>query len=92
MTRLHLDQAQIDRARDSARRIARSVFEQMKPFTTTTVERATLRLLGIDGVDENMVPLPNRLVSHLQEQDLLQHGADVVADKDDGALFIDFSQ
>jgi beta-lysine 5,6-aminomutase alpha subunit len=75
MTRLHLDQAQIDRARDSARRIARSVFEQMKPFTTTTVERATLRLLGIDGVDENMVPLPNRLVSHLQEQDLLQHGA-----------------
>ncbi len=75
MTLLHLDQAQIDRARDSARRIARSVFEKMKPFTTTTVERATLRLLGIDGVDENMVPLPNRLVSHLQEQGLLQHGA-----------------
>ena len=75
MTRLHLDQEQIDRARDSARRIARRVFEQTKPFTTTTVERATVRLLGVDGVDENMVPLPNRLVSHLQEHDLLQHGA-----------------
>ena len=52
MTRLHLDQEQIDRARDSARRIARRVFEQTKPFTTTTVERATVRLLGVDGVDD----------------------------------------
>ncbi|MBL8394749.1 MAG: lysine 5,6-aminomutase subunit alpha [Candidatus Accumulibacter sp.] len=78
MAQLHLDQAQIDRARNSARRIARRVFEQMNRFTTTTVERATLRLLGVDGVDENMVPLPNRLVSHLQEQKLLSHGAAAV--------------
>ena len=35
---------------------------------------ATLRLFGVDGVDENQVPLPNRLVSHLQESELLQHG------------------
>ena len=75
MTQLNLDQAQIDRARHSARRIARQVFDEMSQFTTTTVERATLRLLGIDGVDENFVPLPNRVVSHLQEQNLLQHGA-----------------
>lgn len=75
MTQLHLEQAQIDRARDSARRIARQVFDDMSQFTTTTVERATLRLLGVDGVDENFVPLPNRVVSHLQEQELLQYGA-----------------
>lgn len=75
MSQLHLDQAQIDRARDSARRIARQVFDDMAPFTTTTVERATLRLMGVDGVDENQVPLPNRVVSHLQEHHLLQHGA-----------------
>jgi len=75
MSHLKLDQAQIDRARDSARRIARQVFDQMSQFTTTTVERATLRLIGIDGVDENFVPLPNRVVSHLQEQGILQHGA-----------------
>lgn len=75
MTQLHLDQAQIDRARDSARRIAHRVYDEMNQFTTTTVERATLRLLGIDGVDENFVPLPNRVVSHLQEQKLLPHGA-----------------
>ncbi|MDO8650829.1 MAG: lysine 5,6-aminomutase subunit alpha [Undibacterium sp.] len=75
MSHLQLDQAQIDRARDSARRIARQVFDEMAQFTTTTVERATLRLLGIDGVDENFVPLPNVVVSHLQDQHLLQHGA-----------------
>jgi beta-lysine 5,6-aminomutase alpha subunit len=75
MTQLTLDQAQIDRARDSARKIAHQVFDDMSRYTTTTVERATLRLMGVDGVDENQVPLPNRLVSHLQEQGLLAHGA-----------------
>jgi len=78
MAQLTLDQAQIDRARNSASKIARRVFDDMNQFTTTTVERATLRLMGVDGVDENQVPLPNRLVSHLQERDLLQHGAAAV--------------
>ena len=63
MPQLQLDQSQIERARESARRIARRVFDDMSVFTTTTVERATLRLLGIDGVDENFVPLPNRVNS-----------------------------
>ncbi|MBT9495322.1 MAG: lysine 5,6-aminomutase subunit alpha [Paucibacter sp.] len=75
MSQLQLDTAQIDRARESARRIARSVFDEMSQFTTTTVERATLRLLGVDGVDENYVPLPNRVVDQLKAQNLLQHGA-----------------
>lgn len=75
MAHLQLDPAQIDRARASARRIARQVFDEMSAYTTTTVERATLRLLGVDGVDGNDVPLPNRVVSHLQQQNLLQHGA-----------------
>ncbi|MGE5450307.1 MAG: lysine 5,6-aminomutase subunit alpha [Acidobacteriota bacterium] len=75
MSRLTLDSTQIGRARESARRIARQVYDDMHGYTTTSVERATLRLMGVDGVDENQVPLPNRLVSHLQDQGLLQHGA-----------------
>lgn len=75
MSHLQLDPAHIDRARASAKRIARQVFDDMAAFTTTTVERATLRLLGVDGVDQNDVPLPNRVVSHLQDQHLLPHGA-----------------
>ena len=75
MSHLQLDPTQIARARASAQRIARAVFDDMSRFTTTTVERATVRLLGVDGVDENGVPLPNRLVEHMQAQGLLQHGA-----------------
>ncbi|MBI5927455.1 MAG: lysine 5,6-aminomutase subunit alpha [Aquabacterium sp.] len=75
MSHLALDQAQIDRARTAARRIAHQVYDDMHHFTTTAVERATLRLMGVDDVDDNQVPLPNRLVSHLQDQGLLQHGA-----------------
>ncbi|MDO9238327.1 MAG: lysine 5,6-aminomutase subunit alpha [Aquabacterium sp.] len=77
MSHLTLDPTQIDRARASARRVARQVYDDMSRFTTTAVERATLRLMGVDGVDDNQVPLPNRLVSHLQAQGLLQHGAAV---------------
>jgi beta-lysine 5,6-aminomutase alpha subunit len=75
MTQLTLDPAQIDRARNAARQIAHQVYDDMSRYTTTTVERATLRLMGVDGVDENQVPLPNRLVEHLQAHGLLQHGA-----------------
>ncbi|MBK9442653.1 MAG: lysine 5,6-aminomutase subunit alpha [Comamonadaceae bacterium] len=78
MMSLQLDQAQIDRARDHARRIARQVFDDMSGFTTTTVERATLRLMGVDGVDDNQVPLPNRVVEHLQQHGLLAHGAALI--------------
>ena len=75
MAQLQLDQARIARARESARRIACQVHEDSSRKTTTTVERATLRLMGIDGVDENQVPLPNRVVEHLRERGLLAHGA-----------------
>jgi len=30
--------------------------------TTVAIERATLRLIGVDGIDEEGVPLPNRVV------------------------------
>ncbi len=80
MAQLQLDPARIERARASARRIARQVFDESSAKTTVAVERATLRLMGIDGVDDNQVPLPNRVVDHLQQQGLLGQGAaDAVA-------------
>jgi beta-lysine 5,6-aminomutase alpha subunit len=78
MAHLQLDAARIASARDSARRIAQQVWQEMQPFTTTTVERASLRLMGMDGIDENQVPLPNRVVEHLQTQGLLPLGAATV--------------
>jgi beta-lysine 5,6-aminomutase alpha subunit len=78
MAHLQLDAARIASARDSARRIAQQVWQEMQPFTTTTVERASLRLMGMDGIDDNQVPLPNRVVEHLQTQGLLPLGAATV--------------
>ena len=78
MPHLNLDTARIDRARASARRIARQVHDDMARFTTTSVERATLRLMGVDGVDADQVPLPNRVVEHLRAQGLLPLGAAAV--------------
>ena len=78
MAHLQLDAARIASARASARQIAQQVWQEMQPHTTTTVERASLRLMGVDGVDDNQVPLPNRVVEHLQTQGLLPLGAAVV--------------
>lgn len=72
------DTARIERARASARRIARRVHDDMAGFTTTSVERATLRLMGVDGVDAHQVPLPNRVVDHLRARDLPPLGAAAV--------------
>ncbi|MDP1899191.1 MAG: lysine 5,6-aminomutase subunit alpha [Rubrivivax sp.] len=78
MAHLQLDAARIAGARESARKVAQQVWREMQPFTTTTVERASLRLMGVDGVDDNQVPLPNRVVEHLQAQGLLPLGAATV--------------
>ena len=78
MAHLQLDAARIASARDAARRIAQQVWREIQPYTTTTVERASLRLMGVDGVDDNQVPLPNRVVEHLRTQGLLSLGAAVV--------------
>ena len=75
LAQLQLDQEQISRARAHARTIAERIHQEMSQYTTTTVERATLRLLGLDGVNSEQVPLPNVVVEHLKEQGLLGYGA-----------------
>ncbi|MBD1372057.1 lysine 5,6-aminomutase subunit alpha [Hazenella sp. IB182357] len=72
--KLLLDQAQIDRAREAASQIAHGVDSYIKNRSTIAVERTVLRLLGIDGVDAEYVPLPNVVVEHLLEQNVLDIG------------------
>src|SRR5579884_1273285 len=62
MPHLKLDEALVDEARALAWHIVEPVLTYISAHTTVAVERATLRLLGIDGVDEEGVPLPNRVV------------------------------
>lgn len=62
MPHLKLDQSLVDEARVLARHIVEPIIGYTGSHTTVAVERTTLRLIGVDGVDEEGVPLPNRVV------------------------------
>jgi beta-lysine 5,6-aminomutase alpha subunit len=73
--KLRIDSEKIDRARQAARDIADSVDRFIASRTTVAVERTVLRLMGIDGVDAEGVPLPNVVVDHLLAKEKLSSGA-----------------
>ncbi|MBQ1638009.1 MAG: lysine 5,6-aminomutase subunit alpha, partial [Bacteroidales bacterium] len=73
-SKLGLDQRKVDRARQLARTIAEDVQSFADGYTTVAVERTICRLLGIDGVDENQVPLPNVVVDSLKDAGVLGQG------------------
>jgi len=75
MPYLNLEAGLIEKARQSARSIAKQVHAEVSKYTTTTVERAALRLMGVDGVNEDGIPLPNLLADHLMENKMLNKGA-----------------
>ena len=74
-SKLNLNTELVDKARASARRIAEDTQDFIELHTTVTVERTVCRLLGIDGVNELEVPLPNVVVDHLVDKGLLAGGA-----------------
>ena len=73
--KLRLDPQLIDRARRAAAEIAADVDRFIADRTTVAVERTVLRLMGIDGVDAEGVPLPNVLVDRIRELGGLGIGA-----------------
>lgn len=74
MSKLGLDFEQVARGRELAGQIAQGVQDFADDYTTVTVERTISRLLGIDGVDENQVPLPNVVIDDLKSRGVLSHG------------------
>ncbi|MDR1055013.1 MAG: lysine 5,6-aminomutase subunit alpha [Prevotellaceae bacterium] len=75
MSKLGLDFKQVEYARKLSANIAAGVQDFASNYTTVAVERTICRLLGIDGVDENQVPLPNVVVDDLKDKGILSHGA-----------------
>jgi beta-lysine 5,6-aminomutase alpha subunit len=75
MAHIQLDQEQIKRVKEYAQKVADEINTMIYHYSTVSVERAVLRLYGVDGVDENDTPLPNRLVDMLQEESLLDSGS-----------------
>src|SRR5262245_17934117 len=76
-SKLGLSADTIANCRRLARQVADGVRRETEPFTTVSTERTVLRLLGVDGVDAEEVPVPNRLVEVLQACGKLGRGAAV---------------
>ena len=67
MAKLDLDWGLVKEARESAKKIAADAQVFIDAHSTVTVERTICRLLGIDGVDEFGVPLPNVVVDFIKD-------------------------
>ena len=74
-SKVGIDFSKVEYARSIAGEIAGNVQTFVEQYTTVAVERTLCRLIGIDGVDGNAVPLPNVLVDHLKDRNVLGHGA-----------------
>lgn len=73
-SKLGLDFGKVAHAREAAGRIAAGVQEFADGYTTVAVERTLCRLMGIDGVDADDVPLPNVVVDGLKSKGVLGEG------------------
>ncbi len=67
---LRIDREAVARARRLASGIVDPIAEFIARHSTVSVERAVARLCGVDGVDGDGVPLPNRLVDALPRREL----------------------
>lgn len=74
-SKLGLDFKKVEHAKSLAKDIANEVQAFVESKTTVAVERTLCRLMGIDGVDENQVPLPNVIVDDLKSKGVLGEGA-----------------
>ena len=73
-SKVGLDFNEVEHARSVARNIAGQVQDFVEDYTTVAVERTLCRFLGIDGVDDNEVPMPNVVVEELKSKGVLGEG------------------
>ncbi|HEY6297815.1 MAG TPA: lysine 5,6-aminomutase subunit alpha, partial [Streptosporangiaceae bacterium] len=73
-SKLDLDPALVRQARELAAAAGQPVVELARTHTTVSVERAVLRLAGLEGADEDGMPWVNRLADAVRESVGLEHG------------------
>jgi beta-lysine 5,6-aminomutase alpha subunit len=72
---LRVDEKLVARAREAAHRITGEVQSFIDQHTTTSTERAVVRLLGVEGKGPDDVPLPNLVIENIQDGGGLEKGA-----------------
>jgi len=74
VSRLQLDPVVVRKARALARRAGGPVVRLARTHTTVSVERAALRLAGLEGADVEGIPWANRLVDAVRDDCGLESG------------------
>lgn len=74
MSKLNLNQKEIQECRIYAKHVADDVQSFIQKHTTVAVERTILRLLMIDGVNDFGAPLVNTMIDHIQKDADLSKG------------------
>ena len=72
--KLNLDAGVVSASHQAAKDIVREANKFIDTRTSMTVERTIARLLGVDGINEQSVSLPNVLVDHIFERNGLAQG------------------
>ena len=75
MLKLDLNPDLVLRARSAAQSITSSFSWLFEGYSSVTIERTVLRLMGLDGALPDGKPLPNVVVDRLMEQKSLDQGA-----------------
>jgi beta-lysine 5,6-aminomutase alpha subunit len=73
-SKLELDPGLVEACREAARAIADRMAAETADRTTLSVERSVARFLGVDGITELDVPLPNVLIEHVHDRGGLGRG------------------
>src|SRR5215469_8938249 len=73
-TRLNLDPGLVREARALAAKAGQPIVAMAQTHTTVSVERAVLRLAGLQGADADGMPWVNRLADAVRETTGLEHG------------------
>ena len=73
-SKLNLNNELVNKARESAKKIAVDMQGFIDKHTTVAVERSICRLLNIDGVDEMGIPFPNIVVDNIKNGNGLSMG------------------
>jgi beta-lysine 5,6-aminomutase alpha subunit len=74
MALVPVDRSKVARCREIAREIADDVQRYIDGHTTVGVERTVLRAYGADGIDDQGVPLVNRVIDRYRESGQLGRG------------------
>lgn len=73
-SKLGIDFGRVSYAKEVSKQIAEDLQQFVDKYTTVAVERTLCRLVGIDGVDGNEVPLPNIVVDEILAKGVLSQG------------------